>query len=575
MLDRERRDRAEAESTIARLQEDREQTGTSLTCTQQRLASSEQQLEQLRSELDRVTRELGEKAHEVEDLQQRQHDQLVAGEHDRKSAQTVPGLSLVGVTMLNATEMELEGLRAEHENLRAKAEMQATELRQLHKEVSGLRAARDKLVDELQEMQQLLEIKEGFAAEDELLAAAKVSSTSAKSATLSKGTDSKAAARAAPRGAPAASRGGSSMAKGRTTILGQSMDTSASSGSVPIGRRRMAASVGGSAVSMIRSSGGGSDSSFRNSTESLFDRVPPFSGSVTDRYGRRSIPLPPGTPSVRTSMPGTAPCSGASTPRQNFDALARLEEVQFQLAQAEAARQALECQLQAAQDLIMSKDSELATANLMLLEYERMSNSAAQCQQPTASPLLQLLLPTSAHAAKSPDATPANIDGDALSSRRRDADCGVEESSQGSSINADFNIKSTQMDDMIARLEALQAECQELARRAADLDEQRLRAVMEADDRLAELQATKEYISELEEEVGLLQAMSLKASQEMQTKAQAVQEQEAELLAARQELARAQANYAAQAKEAEELSLKLLAVQPHGPGVGLHDASSD
>lgn len=52
--------------------------------------------------------------------------------------------------MLSATEMELEGLRAEHDNLRSKADMQATELRALQKEVSGLRAARDKLVEELQ-----------------------------------------------------------------------------------------------------------------------------------------------------------------------------------------------------------------------------------------------------------------------------------------------------------------------------------------------------------------------------------------------------------------------------------------
>lgn len=41
----------------------------------------------------------------------------------------------------------------------------------------------------------------------------------------------------------------------------------------------------------------------------------------------------------------TAPCSGSSTPR-HFDALARLEEVQVQLAQAKDARDVLENQLQ-------------------------------------------------------------------------------------------------------------------------------------------------------------------------------------------------------------------------------------
>ncbi|GFR50208.1 hypothetical protein Agub_g12385, partial [Astrephomene gubernaculifera] len=218
-------------------------------------------------------------------------------------------------------------------------------------------------------------------------------------------------------------------------------------------------------------------------------------GAVASPSARRS-PLPSGLQAATC----TTPCFGAGTPRQHFGALARLEEVQLQLVQAEEARQELQSELQAAQAVLKSKDSELITVKVLLTEYERMHAAATP-------PRSHWPVPRRVGAILASAGDTAAVNDVSLHVR-------------GSPVRDLGRVKAKLFDDtescvMASKLEKLQAECQELACRAAELDKQRKRAVKEAEHRKAELRAAQEYIRELEEEVSLLREAKNSTSQEV------------------------------------------------------------
>ncbi|EFJ44400.1 hypothetical protein VOLCADRAFT_118777 [Volvox carteri f. nagariensis] len=553
-LARERQVRTDAEADAARLKVDRNETNAALAMTRELLAASQQQLEQLRAQFNEVNRELGAKSTEVAPLEQQQELEV---DDSTRAATALPfGMGLIGVAqedfppmqnVLNATEMELEGLRVEHENLRAKSELQSTELRQLQTEVSGLRAARDKLVEELQDMQQLLLQHEAPSVEDVPLVAL-------KDPTLS---DGKAAARAPSRGAPGAVGAGCTWGKGHKSSVTASADFSLKNSST------CASGVGATLCSRRATPDTTPTKKASKDVPTSMRRISsgvrsPGGGTQMKPSVKRGVPQAPSSPQPSMAIRRSGPPSASGTPRDHYFALARLEEIQFQLAQAEAARQALECQLQAAQAVIASKDSELDTANLMLREYERRSLSAA------------------GHAHKHAVELSASVNIPLLAGGDAVALLAITPGRRGPSRNAQDDNRALicpvgathDQFDMIARLEELQAQCAELICRAADLDTQRGQSQLDAEERAAELQATKEYIQELEEEAELLRGLADKATRQMQEKERDMLVQEQALLEARAALERAQDDcdaqisyVEAQAAKLEDAQAELLAAQ--------------
>ncbi|GIL50201.1 hypothetical protein Vafri_6327 [Volvox africanus] len=534
-LAQERQVRTDVEAEAARLQADHNERNDALAVTQQLLTESERQLELLRTQFVELNHELGAKSAEIAVLQQQQ-------QQDGSKREIAPPSSVIGLfkmNMLNATELELEGLRIEHENLRSKTELQGAELRRLQNEVSGLRAARDKLVDELQEMQLLLQQRDASSVQDGPILVLKGRGAA----------EAKAAAIAPSRGTVGAAGTGSLTGKDCRSNVAIVASSTLTGGSVRASATYGAGRVAPSTTNSKAKAGKDLCNRIDNSSKAL---RPPNSTVATIHSVKRCIP-PQSGPGVHVS--GSS--SGPSTPRVHFCALARLEEVQVQLAQAEAARQALEYQLQAAQSLIASKDSEIDTANLILREYERRSLSAANPTNKQAAklyasvnvPLLQLTAGDlgSCHAA-----------GDALAVVSiSPAQRALSDGSYSTRAALTPAATAHSQIDLIARLEELQTQCEELICRAADLDTERSQAQLDADERAAELQATKEYITELEEEVELLRELADKTTQQMLEKERDIAAQEQALLEAREALARARAECNTQVNVVEAQAAQL------------------
>ncbi|GIL87049.1 hypothetical protein Vretifemale_15213, partial [Volvox reticuliferus] len=549
-LAQERQVRTDVEAETARLQADHNETNDALAMTQQLLTESERQLEQLRTQFAKVNQELGAKSAEIAFLQQQQQDDG----SNREIAPPSSGMGLFNANMLNATELELEGLRIEHENLRSKTELQGAELRRLQNEVSGLRAARDKLVEELQEMQLFLQQRDAASVEDVPLFVLKGRGAA----------EAKAAAIVPSRGTVGAIGTGSLMGKDRKSNVTLVANSTPMDGST---RASATYGAGRMAPSTTKHKTTGSKGLCNRTDNASKTLRPPINTVATMHSVKRCIPQPPGLLQSGPGVQVNGSSSGPSTPQEHFCALARLEEVQVQLAQAEAARQALECQLQAAQSLIASKDSEIDTANLILREYERRSLSAANSSKHTAKlyasvnvPLLQLTAGDlgGCHAAADASAVVA------ISSGQRALGDGPD----GARAALTPGAMAHSQIDLIARLEELQTQCEELICRAADLDTERSQAQLDAAERAAELHATKEYITELEEEVELLRELADKTTQQVQEKERDIALQEQALLEAREALARAQAEcniqihvVEAQAAQLEQAHAKFQAAQ--------------
>ncbi|KXZ52559.1 hypothetical protein GPECTOR_9g603 [Gonium pectorale] len=290
---------------------------------------AELQAARLCQELNAKVEEVKDKTEEVkaraEEIKARAEEVEFLRQHLHKEA--------MSRSVMGPSEEEVEGLRIENENLRSEVELKVVEVRQLQTDNECLRAAKDRLVEELQDRESLHH-QESLAA-----AAAMRMSTSLKHPASPAGRSAakqsdKAAARGTTRGAVAAHGAEATIAFGRRVSVHATAPTSTAS-------RGRASTTGGALPAAPKSKAGSTVTDLRSSIDS-------FAGSDVSgfcsptRHAALGIPPPPGPLAART-----ASCSGASTPgRHHFDAIARIEELNIQLDKAEAAKEKAECQLQ-------------------------------------------------------------------------------------------------------------------------------------------------------------------------------------------------------------------------------------